>query len=186
MKRPATCSTTRGWRCARPASARSRRHWAASSKPSSCRPRTFRNSWPTARQMSASRAGTSVANRAAISCRISSWGSDAAGLGRRKGRRGHHVGRRYRQRGEAGPGRDGVSARSRWPSSSAERGRPGKIVPVSGAAEIAPHLGIADVVVDITSTGSTLKVNGLAEIETVLHPAPIVTSSTGPATATRS
>lgn len=43
-----------------------------------------------------------------------------------------------------------------------------EVVPVSGAAEIAPHLGIADVVVDLTSTGSTLKVNGLREVETVL------------------
>lgn len=46
---------------------------------------------------------------------------------------------------------------------------PVTIVPVSGAAEIAPHLGIADVVVDLTSTGSTLKVNGLKELETVLE-----------------
>lgn len=43
-----------------------------------------------------------------------------------------------------------------------------EIVPMSGAAEIAPHLGIADVVVDLTSTGSTLKVNGLREIHTVM------------------
>jgi len=43
------------------------------------------------------------------------------------------------------------------------------IVPVSGAAEIAPHLGVADIIVDITSTGSTLKVNGLREIETILE-----------------
>jgi ATP phosphoribosyltransferase len=43
------------------------------------------------------------------------------------------------------------------------------IVPVSGAAEIAPHLGIADVIVDITSTGSTLRVNGLREVATVLE-----------------
>jgi ATP phosphoribosyltransferase len=43
-----------------------------------------------------------------------------------------------------------------------------EIVPVSGSAEIAPHLGIADVVVDLTSTGSTLRVNGLVEIATVL------------------
>jgi ATP phosphoribosyltransferase len=50
--------------------------------------------------------------------------------------------------------------------------RPGcrvEVVPVSGAAEIAPHLGIADIVVDLTSTGSTLKVNGLREIATVLE-----------------
>ena len=50
-----------------------------------------------------------------------------------------------------------------------ERGIPVEIVPVSGAAEIAPHLGIADVVVDITSTGSTLKMNGLREVGTVLE-----------------
>jgi ATP phosphoribosyltransferase len=48
-------------------------------------------------------------------------------------------------------------------------GRPVEIVPVSGAAEIAPHLGIADIVVDLTSTGSTLKVNGLREVATVLE-----------------
>lgn len=42
------------------------------------------------------------------------------------------------------------------------------IVPVSGAAEIAPHLGIADVVVDLTSTGSTLQVNGLVEVATIM------------------
>ena len=42
------------------------------------------------------------------------------------------------------------------------------VVPVSGAAEIAPHLGVADVIVDLVSTGSTLKVNGLKEVATVL------------------
>lgn len=50
-----------------------------------------------------------------------------------------------------------------------ERGRPVTIVPVSGAAEIAPHLGIADVIVDLVSTGSTLRVNGLRELETICH-----------------
>ncbi|MFN2602770.1 MAG: ATP phosphoribosyltransferase [Gemmatimonadaceae bacterium] len=45
--------------------------------------------------------------------------------------------------------------------------KPIQIVPMSGAAEIAPHLGIADFIVDITSTGSTLKTNGLREIGTV-------------------
>ncbi|MBI5170074.1 MAG: ATP phosphoribosyltransferase [Candidatus Eisenbacteria bacterium] len=42
-----------------------------------------------------------------------------------------------------------------------------EVVPVSGAAEIAPHLGIADVVVDLVSTGSTLRVNGLRELATL-------------------
>jgi ATP phosphoribosyltransferase len=49
------------------------------------------------------------------------------------------------------------------------RGVAAQIVPVSGAAEVAPHLGIADVIVDLTSTGSTLRVNGLREVATVLE-----------------
>src|SRR5690349_734584 len=49
------------------------------------------------------------------------------------------------------------------------RGQQITVVPVSGAAEIAPHLGIADIVVDLTSTGSTLKMNGLREVVTVLE-----------------
>jgi len=47
-------------------------------------------------------------------------------------------------------------------------GIPIQVVPVSGAAEIAPHLGVADVIVDLASTGSTLRVNGLKEIGTIL------------------
>ena len=50
-----------------------------------------------------------------------------------------------------------------------DAGRRVEVVPVSGAVEIAPHLGIADIVVDLTSTGSTLKVNGLREVATVLE-----------------
>lgn len=44
-----------------------------------------------------------------------------------------------------------------------------RVVPVSGAAEIAPHLGVADVIVDLSSTGSTLRVNGLREIGEILE-----------------
>ncbi|MEO7217900.1 MAG: ATP phosphoribosyltransferase [Gemmatimonadaceae bacterium] len=44
-----------------------------------------------------------------------------------------------------------------------------QIVPMSGAAEIAPHLGIADGIVDLVSSGSTLKTNGLREIGTILE-----------------
>jgi ATP phosphoribosyltransferase len=49
------------------------------------------------------------------------------------------------------------------------RGQQVEVVPVSGAAEIAPHIGIADVIVDLVSTGSTLRVNGLREVATVLE-----------------
>ncbi len=56
-----------------------------------------------------------------------------------------------------------------------------EIVPISGAAESAPHLGIADVILDITSTGSTLRVNGLREIATVLEStARLITAPEGP------
>jgi ATP phosphoribosyltransferase len=54
----------------------------------------------------------------------------------------------------------------RWFSSHGKRI---EVVPVSGAAEIAPHIGIAEVIVDLVSTGSTLRVNGLREIATVLE-----------------
>lgn len=52
------------------------------------------------------------------------------------------------------------------------------VVPVSGAAEIAPHLGIADIVTDLVSTGSTLRVNQLREVATILEStARLITSS---------
>ncbi|OJH34544.1 ATP phosphoribosyltransferase [Cystobacter ferrugineus] len=50
-----------------------------------------------------------------------------------------------------------------------KRGQSVKVVPVSGATEIAPHLGIADIIVDLTSTGSTLKMNGLREVGTIVQ-----------------
>ena len=68
----------------------------------------------------------------------------------------------------------------------AERHVDVEIVPVSGAAEIAPHLGIADVIVDLVSTGSTLRVNGLREIATVLESTSrLVSSASGRGNADR-
>jgi ATP phosphoribosyltransferase len=61
----------------------------------------------------------------------------------------------------------------------AEAGRAVDVVPVSGAAEVAPHLGIADIVVDLTSTGSTLKVNGLREVATILDSSARLITATG-------
>ena len=61
----------------------------------------------------------------------------------------------------------------------AAAGKTVQVVPVSGAVEVAPHLGIADLIVDLTSTGSTLKVNGLREIATVLQSsARLITAAT--------
>jgi ATP phosphoribosyltransferase len=47
-------------------------------------------------------------------------------------------------------------------------GVPIEIAPVTGATEIAPHLGVADVIVDLVSTGSTLRMNKLREIATIM------------------
>lgn len=43
------------------------------------------------------------------------------------------------------------------------------IAPVSGATEIAPHLGVADAIVDLTSSGSTLRAHDLREIGTIME-----------------
>ena len=38
-----------------------------------------------------------------------------------------------------------------------------------GSVEVAPLLGLAHWIVDLVDTGNTLKANGLAERETILH-----------------
>jgi ATP phosphoribosyltransferase len=43
------------------------------------------------------------------------------------------------------------------------------IVPVSGSVEITPSLKIADAICDLVSTGTTLKMNGLEVLETVME-----------------
>lgn len=40
---------------------------------------------------------------------------------------------------------------------------------ISGSVEIAPGIGLADAIVDLVSSGSTLFMNGLKEMETILH-----------------
>ena len=49
-----------------------------------------------------------------------------------------------------------------------ERGVPVELIEISGAVEITPLLGVADAIVDLVSTGSTLAVNGLRAIDTIL------------------
>ena len=53
-------------------------------------------------------------------------------------------------------------------------GKNPKIIEVSGATEITPRLGLSDVVVDITSSGSTLKSNKLRIIDKILKSSAIV------------
>jgi len=50
----------------------------------------------------------------------------------------------------------------------AEQGVDASVVEVSGATELTPHVDVADAIVDITSTGTTLRMNRLAVIEEVL------------------
>ena len=50
-----------------------------------------------------------------------------------------------------------------------ENGIEAEIVTLSGAVEIAPRLGRADLVCDLVSTGSTLRANHLREVATVLE-----------------
>ncbi|HUG39629.1 MAG TPA: ATP phosphoribosyltransferase [Longimicrobiales bacterium] len=84
---------------------------------------------------------------------------------------------------------DGVRIATSFPRTAerwfAERGRRVTLVPVSGAAEIAPHLGVADVIVDLVSTGSTLKVNGLRELATIADSEAVLVARPGLATGDR-
>jgi len=48
-----------------------------------------------------------------------------------------------------------------------ERGWSAEIIPLHGSVEIAPALGLSDLLVDIVDTGRTLKENGLIELETI-------------------
>lgn len=53
-------------------------------------------------------------------------------------------------------------------------GKKAHIIEVSGAVEITPSLGLSDVVIDITSTGSTLKSNRLRIIDKILKSSAVV------------
>jgi len=50
----------------------------------------------------------------------------------------------------------------------------------SGAVEIAPKLGRADYICDLVSTGSTLKANGLSEVDVLLHSEAVVIQTLAP------
>jgi ATP phosphoribosyltransferase len=58
-----------------------------------------------------------------------------------------------------------------------ERGISVEIVPLSGAVEVAPRMGLADGIVDLVSTGSTLVMNGLRSVGTLLDSEAILVAS---------
>jgi len=51
----------------------------------------------------------------------------------------------------------------------ARKGLPAEIIPLHGSIEVAPSLGLADLIVDITETGETLRANDLVVEETVME-----------------
>lgn len=68
---------------------------------------------------------------------------------------------------------DGARVATSFPNSARRffesLGRKVQVVEVSGATEITPHIGVADVIVDLTSSGSTLAMNNLREVATIVH-----------------
>jgi ATP phosphoribosyltransferase len=54
-----------------------------------------------------------------------------------------------------------------------------EVVPLSGAVEVAPRLGLAEAIVDLVSTGSTLAMNGLRPIGDVLASEAILVTNAG-------
>ncbi len=51
----------------------------------------------------------------------------------------------------------------------AQRGVQAECVKLNGAMELAPMLGLSERIVDLVSTGNTLKANGLVEVETLMQ-----------------
>ena len=50
-----------------------------------------------------------------------------------------------------------------------KKGIPAEIVKLNGSIELAPLVGLTDVIVDIVETGNTLRENGLEEKEVIMH-----------------
>jgi ATP phosphoribosyltransferase len=44
-----------------------------------------------------------------------------------------------------------------------------EIIPLSGSVELAPAVGLTDLLVDLVQTGRTLLENGLVELETIME-----------------
>jgi ATP phosphoribosyltransferase len=61
----------------------------------------------------------------------------------------------------------------------AEAGVDAQVVEVRGAVEVTPQLGVADAVVDLVASGSTLRMNGLRPIATLLASEAVLVSRTG-------
>ncbi len=60
-----------------------------------------------------------------------------------------------------------------------EKGVDVTVIPLRGSVEVAPKLGVADAIVDLVSTGSTLMVNGLRPIGTILRSEAVLVGNGG-------
>ncbi len=60
-----------------------------------------------------------------------------------------------------------------------ERGVDAEIHEISGSVEIAPGIGLADAICDLVSSGSTLFMNGLKEVETILKSQAVLIKTKG-------
>jgi len=69
--------------------------------------------------------------------------------------------------------KDGCTVATSFPNLTTEffskKGKKIELAEVSGAAEVAPQIGLADIITDLTETGSTLKLNHLKEIGVILE-----------------
>ncbi len=74
---------------------------------------------------------------------------------------------------EDGSRRSNITVASKYPGIAqkhyASRGIQAEVVHLNGAMELAPALGLSSVIVDLVDTGSTLRANGLVEIEVIAH-----------------
>jgi ATP phosphoribosyltransferase len=61
----------------------------------------------------------------------------------------------------------------------AERGVAAELVQVTGSVEISPRLGLADAIIDLVSTGSTLRTNGLRAIGTLFESEAVLVGKIG-------
>jgi len=67
----------------------------------------------------------------------------------------------------------GLRVASKYPRLASDycrrQGIAAEIIPLSGSVELAPALGLADLVVDLVATGRTLQENNLVELETIME-----------------
>ncbi len=71
------------------------------------------------------------------------------------------------------PDLSGIRVATKYPHLASEyfekKGFQAEVIKLYGAIELAPLFGISDLIVDLVSTGETLKTNGLEELEVIMQ-----------------